>query len=78
MHVKEVRHCPGDDKSHGWSLSRVGCEAWIKQAKPGAGRQVMMVLVGDGGEVGSGAMGRKVTFMGLNQPSLVTSGLERK
>ena len=73
MRVKEVRHCPGDDKSHGCSLSRVGCEVWIKQAKPGAGRQVVTVLAGDGGEVGSGAMGRKVTFMGLNQPSLVMS-----
>ena len=54
-------------------LLAVGCEVWIKQAKPGAGRQVTTVLVGDGGEVGSGAMGRKVTFMGPNQPSLAMS-----
>ena len=33
----------------------------------------MMVLVGDGGEVVFGAMGREVTFMGQKQPSLVTS-----
>ena len=33
----------------------------------------MMVLVGDGGEVVFGAMGREVTFMGQKQPSPVTS-----
>ena len=68
-----LRHCPRDDQESLKVFNRAECDVWIREAKTGTGRQVVMVLARGRADFAAVGTQRKVTFLKQGPPNLGTS-----